>query len=81
MEKRLRHRRIRMYPSSVRTTHELMKRFPQPGSINGLTPPESDMILTWLMDMVLRNHDLQCRFRWQGPNDMGELFSTHLFVA
>jgi alpha-ketoglutarate-dependent taurine dioxygenase len=41
-----------------------------PGSINGLTPPESDMILNWLMDMVLRNHDLQCRFRWQGPNDM-----------
>jgi alpha-ketoglutarate-dependent taurine dioxygenase len=28
------------------------------------------MILNWLMDMVLRNHDLQCRFRWQGPNDM-----------
>ncbi|RAQ99775.1 taurine catabolism dioxygenase [Stemphylium lycopersici] len=41
-----------------------------PGSINGLTPPESDMILNWLMDMVLRNHDLQCRFRWQGPGDM-----------
>ncbi|KAF2994624.1 hypothetical protein E8E13_003669 [Curvularia kusanoi] len=41
-----------------------------PGSINGLTPTESEMILNWLMDMVLRNHDLQCRFRWQGPNDM-----------
>ncbi|KAI4641709.1 hypothetical protein J4E93_007807 [Alternaria ventricosa] len=41
-----------------------------PESINGLTQPESDMILNWLMDMVLRNHDLQCRFRWQGPNDM-----------
>ncbi|KAG9186924.1 hypothetical protein G6011_10032 [Alternaria panax] len=41
-----------------------------PGSINGLTPPESELILNWLMDMVLRNHDLQCRFRWQGPNDM-----------
>lgn len=44
----------------------------QPSSINGLTPPESEMILNWLMDMVLRNHDLQCRFRWQGPNDMGK---------
>ncbi|KAF5854308.1 hypothetical protein GGP41_007085 [Bipolaris sorokiniana] len=41
-----------------------------PGSINGLTPPESEMILDWLMNIVLRNHDLQCRFRWQGPNDM-----------
>ncbi|KAH6613139.1 taurine catabolism dioxygenase [Boeremia exigua] len=41
-----------------------------PGAINGLTPTESEMILDWLMNMVLRNHDLQCRFRWQGPNDM-----------
>jgi hypothetical protein len=51
----------------------------QPGSINGLTPPESDMILNWLMDIVLRNHDLQCRFRWQGPNDMGTLYSINLY--
>lgn len=36
------------------------------------------MILNWLMDMVLRNHDLQCRFRWQGPNDMGTLSSIQL---
>lgn len=43
----------------------------QPSSINGLTPPENEMILDWLMNIVLRNHDLQCRFRWQGPNDMG----------
>ncbi|KAF4302671.1 taurine catabolism dioxygenase [Botryosphaeria dothidea] len=41
-----------------------------PSSINGLTPPESEMLLQWLMDIVLRNHDLQCRFRWNGPNDM-----------
>jgi hypothetical protein len=56
----------------------LTKESPQPESINGLTPPESEMILNWLMDMVLRNHDLQCRFRWQGPNDMGTLFSIYL---
>ncbi|GME36444.1 taurine catabolism dioxygenase [Neofusicoccum parvum] len=41
-----------------------------PASINGLTPPESEMILQWLMDIAIRNHDLQCRFRWQGPHDM-----------
>lgn len=37
------------------------------------------MILNWLMDMVLRNHDLQCRFRWQGPGDMGTPFSIRPF--
>ncbi|EOA85745.1 uncharacterized protein SETTUDRAFT_112491, partial [Exserohilum turcica Et28A] len=42
----------------------------RPASINGLTPPESEMILDWLRKIVLRNHDLQCRFRWQGPGDM-----------
>lgn len=33
------------------------------------------------MDMVLRNHDLQCRFRWQGPNDMGTLSSIQLSLT
>jgi hypothetical protein len=36
------------------------------------------MLLNWLMDMVLRNHDLQCRFRWQGPNDMGRFSCNYL---
>lgn len=43
----------------------------QAKSINGLTPTESEMLLQWLMDIVNRNHDLQCRLRWNNQNDIG----------
>lgn len=41
--------------------------------INGLHRTESDVLLQWLMDIVVRNHDLQCRFKWKNSNDMGAL--------
>ncbi|KAL9093947.1 MAG: hypothetical protein Q9165_003870 [Trypethelium subeluteriae] len=38
--------------------------------INGLTEAESKHALDWFMSLVLENHDLQVRHRWQNPNDM-----------
>jgi hypothetical protein len=40
--------------------------------INGVTQEESDHLLRWFLDLVYRNHDLQVRFKWQNPNDLGE---------
>lgn len=39
--------------------------------INGLAPTESELILSWLMDLVNRNHDLVCNMRWINQNDFG----------
>ncbi len=39
--------------------------------INGLTDEESKKLLTWFLDLVYRNHDLQVRLKWQSPNDIG----------
>jgi alpha-ketoglutarate-dependent taurine dioxygenase len=41
--------------------------------INGLTEEESGKLLGWFLDLVYRNHDLQVRFKWKNPNDIGEL--------
>lgn len=38
--------------------------------INGVTPAESRRLLDWMNEMVLHNHDIQLRHRWQHPNDM-----------
>ncbi|KAL1836227.1 hypothetical protein VTJ49DRAFT_5408 [Mycothermus thermophilus] len=38
--------------------------------INGLTEEESTKLLTWFLDLVYKNHDLQVRFKWQSPNDI-----------
>lgn len=40
--------------------------------INGVTDEESSSLLRWFLDLVYRNHDLQVRFKWQNPNDIGE---------
>lgn len=40
--------------------------------INGLTEQESKALLDWFLDLVYKNHDLQVRFKWQNPNDIGE---------
>ena len=39
--------------------------------INGLSQSESQMVMDKLHAMVLENHDLQVRFRWQNPGDIG----------
>jgi alpha-ketoglutarate-dependent taurine dioxygenase len=40
--------------------------------INGLTEEESSKLLSWFLDLVYKNHDLQVRFKWKNPNDIGE---------
>ena len=39
--------------------------------INGVTPQESTEIQNKLLSIIMENHDLQCRFRWQYPGDIG----------
>lgn len=29
-------------------------------------------MLKWFVKLVSENHDLQVRFRWENPNDVGE---------
>lgn len=38
--------------------------------INDLTGPESKQLMNWLLDLVVGNHDLQVRNRWQNENDL-----------
>lgn len=38
--------------------------------INGLTQDESKKLLDWFVDLLVKNHDLQVRHRWQNPNDI-----------
>jgi alpha-ketoglutarate-dependent taurine dioxygenase len=38
--------------------------------INGLTELESDALLKWFLRLVVDNHDLQVRHRWQNANDL-----------
>ncbi|EPE10918.1 hypothetical protein F503_06013 [Ophiostoma piceae UAMH 11346] len=38
--------------------------------INGVTEEESKSLLTWFLDLVYKNHDLQVRFKWQNENDL-----------
>lgn len=39
-------------------------------SINGLTKDESDYFLKRFIDLIVENHDLHVRLRWQNVNDM-----------
>ena len=41
--------------------------------INGLSPLESQFLLDRIYSMISENHDLQVRFRWQNPSDIGML--------
>ena len=43
-----------------------------PKYINELHRDESDELLKRLHDMITNNHDLQVRFKWRSPNDIGE---------
>ena len=38
--------------------------------INDLTPLESKALLEWFVRLVVDNHDLQVRHRWQNKNDL-----------
>ena len=40
--------------------------------INDVTKEESDVLLKWFVQLVQENHDLQVRFRWTAPNDLGK---------
>lgn len=44
-----------------------------PKYIDGLEKEESDNLLKWFHDLIINGHDLQVRFRWRNPNDIGEL--------
>jgi alpha-ketoglutarate-dependent taurine dioxygenase len=39
-------------------------------SINGLAEGESKALLAWFTSLVVENHDLQVRHRWQNANDL-----------
>ncbi|KAI1363076.1 TauD-domain-containing protein [Xylaria arbuscula] len=38
--------------------------------IEGLTDDESKHFLSWFVQLIVENHDLQVRQRWQSPNDL-----------
>ncbi|KAF2403774.1 taurine catabolism dioxygenase, partial [Trichodelitschia bisporula] len=38
--------------------------------INGLTDEESKTALDWFVRLIVENHDLQVRHKWQNPNDL-----------
>lgn len=38
--------------------------------INELTEEESETFLKWFVRLIVDNHDLQVRHRWQNPNDL-----------
>jgi alpha-ketoglutarate-dependent taurine dioxygenase len=38
--------------------------------IHGLADDESRHFLDWFVKLIVENHDLQVRFRWQSPNDL-----------
>lgn len=40
------------------------------GHINGVTELESKALLDWFVRLLVENHDLQVRFKWQTPNDL-----------
>lgn len=44
------------------------------GHINDLTEGESSALLKWFKRLLVDNHDLQVRFKWKNPNDIGEYF-------
>ena len=42
-------------------------------NINGVSQSESQLLLDKILSMITENHDLQVRFRWQNPSDIGML--------
>jgi len=38
--------------------------------INDVTDEESKALLSWFLDLIFKNHDLQVRFKWLNSNDI-----------
>ncbi|KAK3075636.1 hypothetical protein LTR53_000878 [Teratosphaeriaceae sp. CCFEE 6253] len=38
--------------------------------INEVAEPESEHLLRWFVQLIVENHDLQVRYKWQHPNDV-----------
>jgi len=38
--------------------------------INEVSEAESQHLLQWFVQLIVENHDLQVRFKWQNPNDL-----------
>ncbi|KAE8359233.1 putative alpha-ketoglutarate-dependent sulfonate dioxygenase [Aspergillus caelatus] len=38
--------------------------------INGLSDEESKHLTDWFVNLIMENHDLQVRHRWESPNDL-----------
>jgi len=49
--------------------------------INGLTEPESRNLLDWFVRLIVDNHDLQVRHKWENPNDLGEYIPKRLVLV
>ncbi|KAF4314066.1 putative alpha-ketoglutarate-dependent taurine dioxygenase protein [Botryosphaeria dothidea] len=41
-----------------------------PRTIDGLTKQEGEHLLSWFLDLIYKNHELQVRFRWHNKNDI-----------
>jgi len=41
--------------------------------INEVTELESDNLKRWFLDLIHQGHELQVRFKWLNPNDMGKV--------
>lgn len=39
--------------------------------VNGVSEEESRHLLDWFVTLIVENHDLQVRNRWENPNDLG----------
>lgn len=75
--------------SELKATHPVVRTNPVTGwksiypvgghvkHINGLTNEESTKLLTWFLDIVYKNHDLQVRLKWKNPNDIGMCHHHH----
>ncbi len=69
--------------SGLKTIHPLIRTNPVTGwkglfgigthliKINEVTPDESSRLHDWLLQLVVENHDLQLRHRWNNPYDIG----------
>ena len=49
--------------------------------INGLSEAEGTHLIQWFTRLIVENHDLQVRNRWQNPNDVGEWARLSLVEA
>jgi alpha-ketoglutarate-dependent taurine dioxygenase len=49
--------------------------------VDGLSKEESAHLLKWFVDLIVENHDLQVRFHWQNPNDIGKGIHISLTIS